>query len=357
MTKLNSDTDVTIDNFNSLEREKPTVMVVDDEGSVLKTTEVLLEEEGYLVQLCSTGKDAIDRLDKEINAVVLDINMPDISGLEVFEKLKAKNPYVPIIFHTGVATKREYRRDIRRQFKPHAYVIKGNDPEQLLDTVASAVESYGNIRRNVRFSEDLYKELQQSSHKLRTNMEGTIHAMALTVEIRDPYTAGHQSRVSDLACVIAKEMNLSTELIEGIQMAGIIHDVGKIRIPAEILNKSGKLSDIELSMIRTHPQVGYEILKGIEFKWPIATIVHQHHEKINGSGYPLGLKGDETLIESKILCVADVVEAMTLHRPYRPALGVDKALDEIIKNKGILYDTKVVDACLSDFRREGFKFG
>ncbi len=345
-----------VDNFSNFERERPTVMVVDDEGSVLKTTEVLLEEEGYLVKLCSTGQEAIDRLDKDIHAVVLDIDMPDITGLEVFEKIKAKNPYVPIIFHTGVATKREDRRDIRRQFKPHAYVIKGSDPEQLLDTVASAVESYGNILRNVRFSEDLYKELQQSSDKLRTNMEGTIQAMALTVEIRDPYTAGHQLRVADLACVIAKKMDIPKEQIEGIQMAGIIHDVGKIQIPAEILNKSGPLSEIELSLIKTHPQVGYDILKGIEFKWPIAKIVHQHHEKLDGSGYPLGLTGDKILIESKILCVADVVEAMTLHRPYRPALGVDKALDEIIKNKGTLYDSKVVDACLSDFRKEGFKF-
>ncbi|MDR4504669.1 MAG: HD domain-containing protein [Candidatus Scalindua sp.] len=345
-----------VDNLSNFEREKPTVMVVDDEGSVLKTTEVLLEEEGYLVKLCPTGKEAIDKLDKGIHAVVLDIDMPDITGLEVFEKIKAKNPYVPIIFHTGVATKREDRRDIRRQFKPHAYVIKGSDPEQLLDTVASAVESYGNILRNVRFSEDLYKELQQSSDKLRTNMEGTIQAMALTVEIRDPYTAGHQLRVADLACVIAKEMNLSKDQIEGIQMAGIIHDVGKIQIPAEILNKSGPLSEIELSMIKTHPQVGYDILKKIEFKWPIAKIVYQHHEKIDGSGYPLGLKGDEILLESKILCVADVVEAMTLHRPYRPALGVDQALDEIVQNKGILYDTRVVDACLLDFRKEGFKF-
>lgn len=345
-----------IDHFSNLEREKPTVMVVDDEGSVLRTTEVLLEEEGYLVKLCSTGKEAIDKLDKEIHAVVLDIDMPDITGLEVFEKIKAKNPYVPIIFHTGVATKREDRRDIRRQFKPHAYVIKGSDPEQLLDTVASAVDSYGNILRNVKFSEDLYKELQQSSDKLRTNMEGTIQAMALTVEIRDPYTAGHQLRVADLACVIAKEMNISKDQIEGIQMAGIIHDVGKIQIPAEILNKSGPLSEIELSMIKTHPQVGYDILKGIEFKWPIAKIVYQHHEKMNGSGYPLGLKADEILMESRILCVADVVEAMTLHRPYRPALGVDKALEEIVQNRGILYDSKVVDACLNDFRKEGFKF-
>ncbi|MDR4497363.1 MAG: response regulator [Candidatus Scalindua sp.] len=347
----------TDDGHHNLEKEKPTVMVVDDERSVLKTTEVLLEEEGYLVKLCLTGKEAIEKLDKNINAVVLDINMPDITGLEVFEKIKAKNPYVPIIFHTGVAKKREDRRDIRRQFKPHAYVIKGSDPEQLLDTVASAVESYGNILRNVKFSEDLYRELQHSSDKLRTNMEETIQAMALTVEIRDPYTAGHQLRVADLACVIAREMDITDEQIEGIQLAGIIHDVGKIRIPSEILNKSGPLSEIELSMIQTHPQVGYDILKTIEFKWPIAKIVYQHHEKVNGSGYPLGIKGNEMLLESRILCVADVVEAMTLHRPYRPALGVDKALDEILQNKGTLYDSNVVEACLSDFRDKGFRFG
>ncbi len=341
---------------NTNERDKPKVMVVDDEDSVLKTTELILEEEGYQVELCPTGKEAIGKLNNDINAVVLDINMPDLTGLQVFKEIKVKNPYVPIIFHTGVTTKKEDRRDIRRQFRPHAYVLKGSDPEQLLDTVASAVESYRNILKNVKFTEELYKELRQSSNKLRKNMEGTIQAMALTVEMRDPYTAGHQRQMANLASVIAREMGIPTEQTNGIHMAGAVHDIGKICVPSEILCKSGKLTEIEFSMIKIHPQAGYDILKTIEFQWPIAKFVLQHHEKMNGSGYPSGLSSDNILIEARILCVADVVEAMTPHRPYRPALGIDKALEEISKNEEILYDPNVVDACLGVFAKKRFKF-
>ena len=169
---------------NSYKQDKPKVMVVDDDESILKTTGLILEEEGYQVEPCSTGKEAIDKLNKDINAVVLDINMPDLTGLQVFKRIKAKNPYVPIIFHTGTIVRQEERRGLRRQFRPHAYVQKGGDPEQLLDTVVSAVESYGNILRNVKISEELYRELKKSSDIIKTNIEGTIHAMALTVEMR-----------------------------------------------------------------------------------------------------------------------------------------------------------------------------
>ncbi len=164
--------------------------------------------------------------------------------------------------------------------------------------------------------------------------------------MRDPYTAGHQKRVTDLACAIAEEMSLSKEQIEGLQMAGLIHDVGKILVPAEILSKPGRLTEIDFSMIETHPKVGYDILKTIEFPYPVAQIVIQHHERMDGSGYPAGLTGKEILLEARILAVADVVEAIASHRPYRPALGQDKAIEEISQNRGVLYDPKAVDACL-----------
>ncbi|MDO9545455.1 MAG: PAS domain S-box protein, partial [Pelolinea sp.] len=160
---------------------------------------------------------------------------------------------------------------------------------------------------------------------LRKTVEGTIHTIAATVEIRDPYTAGHQKRVSELAATIASEMHLTEQQVEGVRMAGLIHDLGKIQVPAEILSKPGQLSEIEFQIIQTHPQVGYDLLKEIEFPWPIAQMVYQHHEKMNGSGYPQGLKGDEILLEARILAVADIVEAMSSHRPYRPALGIEKA--------------------------------
>jgi putative nucleotidyltransferase with HDIG domain len=199
-------------------------------------------------------------------------------------------------------------------------------------------------------------ELQQSFQKLQRIMEGTVNALAITVENRDPYTAGHQQRVAQLACAIAKEIGLSQCQINSIHVAGTLHDIGKIYVPAEILSKPGRLTDVEFSLIKTHAQVGYEILRNIEFESPIAHIVLQHHERINGTGYPLGLKGDDILLEAKILAVADVVEAIHSHRPYRPAVGIDKALHEIAKNKGIYYDPIAVDACLKLFNNDEFKF-
>jgi len=180
--------------------------------------------------------------------------------------------------------------------------------------------------------------------------------MSLTVEERDPYTAGHQRRTTDLAVAIAKEMGLSKHQIKGIQMAGFIHDIGKISIPAEILSKPGRLNEAEILLIRRHPQVGYDILKKIDFPWPVDLIVLQHHEKMDGSGYPQGLSGKEALVEARILCVADVVETIASHRPYRPGLGLDKALEDITKNRGILFDPHVVDACLALFQNKNFQF-
>ncbi|HHT9135336.1 MAG TPA: HD domain-containing phosphohydrolase [Candidatus Avalokitesvara rifleensis] len=201
------------------------------------------------------------------------------------------------------------------------------------------------------------EERKQSLEKLRKALGGTIQVLVAAVEIRDPYTAGHQQGVAHLARAIASEMGLSLGQIEGIRMAGAIHDIGKIAVPAEILSKPGKITKTEFDIIKTHPQVGYDILKGIEFPWPIARIVLQHQERLDGSGYPAGLKGDEIILEARILTVADVVEAMASHRPYRPALGIDKALEEISENRGILYDADVVDACVRLFREKGFKFG
>ncbi len=200
------------------------------------------------------------------------------------------------------------------------------------------------------------EELQGTLKKLRGALGATIQAMALTVETRDAYTAGHQRRVTSLARTIAKEMKLSKDQIDGIRMAGMIHDIGKIGVPAEILNKPVRLTDIEFSLVKIHPLVGYNILKQIKFPWPVAEIVLQHHERLNGSGYPHGLSDGDILQEAKILGVADVVEAMASHRPYRPALGIDEALKEIYQNKGVLYDPQVVDACLRLFREKGFKF-
>ena len=199
------------------------------------------------------------------------------------------------------------------------------------------------------------EELQRTLESLRKAMSTIIQVMVSAIEVRDPYTAGHQVRSTDIALNIAIEMGLPQEKIEAIRMAGPIHDIGKISIPAEILSKPTKLTEIEFSLIKEHARTGYEMLKDVESPWPLAEIVYQHHERMDGSGYPRNLKGDEIFMEARILAVADVVEAMASHRPYRPGLGIDAALEEIEKNKGVFYDDAVADACLRLFREKGFR--
>jgi PAS domain S-box-containing protein len=199
------------------------------------------------------------------------------------------------------------------------------------------------------------EQLQQTLESLRKAVGTTIQVLVSAVESRDSYTSGHQSRSANLACAIAMEMGLAKQKIEGIRMAGIIHDIGKLSIPAEILSKPTKLKEIEFALIKEHSRSGYEMLKNVESPWPLAEIVYQHHERMNGSGYPRNLKGDEILMESQILAVADVVEAMASHRPYRPSLGIEAALEEIQKNKGILYAAAIADACLKLFREKGYQ--
>jgi len=200
------------------------------------------------------------------------------------------------------------------------------------------------------------EELRQTSLRLQRAIEGAINAVALTTEIRDPYTAGHQHRVAKLACSIGRELGLSNEQIEGVRVAGTLHDIGKIYVPAEILSRPGRLRQNEINLVKDHAQVGYDLLSTIEFPWPVAQIVLQHHERMNGSGYPLGLSGENILIEAKIMSVADVVEAMASHRPYRPALSIEEALLEILQQRGVLYSPEAVDACIKVFTQKGFTF-
>jgi putative nucleotidyltransferase with HDIG domain len=223
-----------------------------------------------------------------------------------------------------------------------------NDAGELIGTVE--------ISTDVTKIKGVQDELQRSLEQTRKLIDGFIVAVAAMVESRDPYTAGHQKRVAALARSIAQEMRLSPETIAFISTVSFIHDIGKISVPAEILNKPTKLNDVEYTIIKTHPQVGNNILQGIEFPWPIADVVMKHHERLNGSGYPNGLTADQIPIEDKIISVADVVEAMASHRPYRPAPGIEKALAEITVNRGRLYDPAVVDICLMLFREHKFSF-
>jgi len=198
--------------------------------------------------------------------------------------------------------------------------------------------------------------LQQSYERLQKTIEGISLAIAKIVEARDPYTAGHQKRVAQLSLAIAKEMGLAENIVQGIGISAILHDIGKISVPVEILVKPGKLAEDEFNIIKLHSGIGYEILRQIPFPWDIARIVLQHHERLNGSGYPDGIMENDILQEAKIIAVADVVEAMASNRPYRPALGIDVALNEIKNKSGILFDSEVVDICIRLFKEKGFSF-
>jgi PAS domain S-box-containing protein/putative nucleotidyltransferase with HDIG domain len=198
--------------------------------------------------------------------------------------------------------------------------------------------------------------VEEGMRKLKKTLNATVTALAATVETRDPYTAGHQGRVAQLACAVGQELQVSRDLVEGLGVMGYLHDIGKIAIPAEILCKPGKLSEYEWRIIKGHPLIGHDILKEIEFPCQVARVVLQHHERLNGTGYPSGLLGQDILLEAKILSVADIIEAMASHRPYRPALGLEKAMEEILQNDGILYDSDVVRACLNLFTEKDFTF-
>lgn len=234
------------------------------------------------------------------------------------------------------------------------------DEEKVKDQLIKELQK---MREKVAILEDVkfkYNQvdikLKQTYEKLQKFIEGIAYIITEIVEIRDPYLIGHHQRVSKLAAAIAQEMKLPQDKVEGVKIASLVHDVGKVNLPTEIVSKPSKLIEVEFNFVKNHPRTGYEILKKADFPWPIAEIVFQHQEKIDGSGYPRGLKGAEILIEAKILGVANVVEAMSSYKSYRLALSIDEALREISKYKNILFDPEVVDACLGLFKEKGFKF-
>lgn len=253
--------------------------------------------------------------------------------------------------------KEEYLRDTERVF-----LSKGGEKIPVVFSSSIMRDNKGDVQGVILVAQSIVgrKRLEEKLHHtlitLRKAMRGAIHAMALTVEKRDPFTAGHQRRVSDLARAIAKEMGLADERVDGVRMCAIVHDLGKMFISPEILTKPRKLTKGEYNIIKTHPMAGYEILKEIDFPWPIAEIEMQHHERIDGSGYPNGLMGKDILLESKILAVSDVFDAMVFKRPYREAISIGKALEKISKDKGTLYDPDVVDACARVFNENGFQY-
>jgi len=244
-----------------------------------------------------------------------------------------------------------YELDLIRKDRSRIPVLVSSSPRVKNGRFAGTLAVFTDITELRQVEE----ELQHSLEKLRRTFDEVVHALASAVKLRDPYTASQQQRVTRLAVAIAREMGLPEDRIEGLRVAAAVYDMGKINIPAEFLSDPEGLTELEYGIIKTHPQVGYEILKAVQFPWPVAEIVRQHHERMDGSGYPQGLRGEEILPEARILAVADVVVAMASHRPYRSALGIDRALEEISANRGILYEPMVVGACLKLFKQQGFK--
>ncbi len=326
------------------------IMVVDDNDTIRDTVRQTVEIDGYLCSTAASGVDALKILENEnVDVIITDIRMPGLSGIEITKKVK-KVYDTDVIVMTGFAEDFTYEKIIE---------IGASD---FFQKPVSAREIMLRLKRVLK-ERVLFKERKQadealkiSFNKLKRAHEQTVAALVSMNEIRDPYTSGHQLRVSRLSCQIAEHMGLSADMIDGIRIAGLLHDIGKISVPVEILIKPGKITKEEFNIIKKHPRIGYNILKEIEFPWPVAKIVFQHHERVDGSGYPLELQGEEILLEAKIIAVADIVEAMSSHRPYRPAFGLDKALDEINQQREIIFDPMVVDACLGLASSADFKF-
>jgi len=350
--------------------KKPHILLVDDEIANLNILEGCLIENDYIVFCGKSAKEALVILKQDsIDLILLDINMPGMDGFELCTKLKKnkRTKDIPIIFLTGQ--------------KGSEYVAKGLElgAADYLGKPVHEVELLARVRNHLKLKDfqfnleelvkqrtlELNKEIKQrekteidlekSNVKLQELMQDNLNLLASVVEIRDPYTAGHQQNVTKLAMEIASAMELEKDVFDAIKVAATIHDIGKIKIPLEILSKGGKLLEVEMKIIRTHPITGYELLKDINFPWPIADIVLQHHERIDGSGYPYGIMGKEIKFEAKLLGLADVIEAVTYHRPYRAGLGIDRAIKEIKSKKGILFEPELVDIAVN-LVNKGFNF-
>jgi putative two-component system response regulator len=321
------------------------ILIVEDERIISEDIKKRLQKLGYSVpSIARTGEEAVQKTKVlHPDLVLMDIVLEgEMDGIEAAAHIKSLCE-IPIVYLTAYADQKTLER--AKITEPYGYILKPFDDRDLHITIDIGLHKHR-----------MERKLKETEERLRKTLEDTIRALASAVELRDPYTAGHQRRVSDLSCAIASELGISIDQINGLRLAGLVHDVGKIRVPAEILSWPNQLSVLDFNLIKAHPQAGYDIMKTISFPYPVARIVLQHHERINGSGYPSGLTGNQILIEARILAVADVVEAIASHRPYRAALGITHALDEISNKSDILFDPDPVEVCLNLFKEKGFRF-
>ena len=326
------------------------ILVVDDEKDIRETLCQGILMAGYECSAAESGKRALELIAQQaVDVVISDINMPEMDGIELLRNIKADFD-ISVIIMTGYVDEFTYEEIVG--LGASDFVQK---PVRFKEIVAR-LQRVLLERLTLKDRNKAMEALQSNLMKSQRAMVGIIQAISMAIELRDPYTAGHQQRVADLACSIGRELKLNEDALYGLRMASVLHDLGKITVPAEILTRPGQLNDLEYGIIKNHVQAGYDILKKIEFPWPLADIVIQHHERIDGSGYPNGLTGEQILFEAKILAVADVCETISSHRPYRPSLGINRAIEELSANKGILYDEKVVAACLLLMEENRFEF-
>jgi putative nucleotidyltransferase with HDIG domain len=345
------------------------VLIVDDEDGIRRTIGIFLADAGHEVQTAASALEARACIERHRFDVVLsDIVMPGDDGLQLLEFVRTALPLAQVILFTGEPTV-ETATDALR-LGAFDYLAKPVRKNEVCRVVARAAREVALRRDNVRLNDEnrrhrdeleslvgertqeLQKTVEQREaalERLSALLTSTAEALSMAVGMRDPYTGGHQRRVTALACAIWDRLGLSADAREGLRMAGLLHDLGKLRVPTDILSKPTRLSPAEFALIREHCVAGWEILRCVDFPWPVADIVVQHHERPDGSGYPAGLLGDEILLEALVIGVADVVEAMASHRPYRPALGIQAALDEVEAGRGTRYRADIVDACVAVF--------
>jgi len=364
-------------------KHRHSILIVDDEESILNAFKRILADEDYEIHTASDGMEGLNKLreaQKPFSLIISDQRMPVMNGVQFFSKAKDIFPDAVRILLTGYADN-DAIIDAINKGGIHLYFTKPWREEELLVHIKESLFKTELVMENRRLVEltkkqndDLLElnktledkvkektsdllakaeELKVSYKKAQMILDGTVKTMSKIVETRDPYTSGHEAKVAIISCKIAEEMVMSKEQIEAIRIAATLHDIGKISVPSEILTKPGRLSDLEMEIIKTHCRVAYDILKTIKFPYPVAEIILQHHERMDGSGYPQGLKGDKILMEARIIGTADVIDAMASHRPYRPALGVNVAIEEIVRGKGKFYDHAVVDACLKLYKTMG----
>ncbi len=381
-----------------MNEDKYRLLLVDDVPNNIMVAGNILRKMNYSIVFATNGREALDRVKmNSFDLILLDIMMPEMDGFEVCRRLKGDpaTKDIPIIFLTAkmdtesivqaydvggqdFVTKPFNETELLARIKVHLELSKSHEKlRNMNDKLQHEINERTQLEEEIRKkNEELDRRVKERTTELRIEIEERkktgealkktnnrlneltfeiIFTMARLVEIRDPYTAGHQQRVWQLAHAIGEEMKLEQNSMEALRAAAIVHDLGKMYIPSEILSKPGRLEPVEFEFLKLHPSKGYEILKAIDFPWPVADIVYQHHERINGTGYPNKLTGDQILPEAKIIAVSDVVEAISSHRPYRPSLGIDFALEQIQKEKGTSFEAEVVDACLRVFQN-GFSF-